>query len=58
MEQTTASTGLETVLIVHAYMYVVKSVSEENNRTWFHLSHRPKISQRGFQVSIADFGHS
>ena len=41
MEQTTASTGLEIVLIVHAYIHVVKSVSEENNGTWFHLSHRP-----------------
>ena len=36
MEQTTASTGLEIVLIVRAK---VKSVSEENNGTWFHLSH-------------------
>ena len=38
MEQTTASTGLDIVLIVRAK---VKSVSEENNGTWFHLSHRP-----------------
>ena len=42
-------------------IHVVKSVSEENNGTWFHLSHMPLargvFTPVSFGHSTADFGH-